>query len=219
LIKRGAVQGGSSFLLAFSLIQSCVRFDLTGIGKPSFRTESMCRFGLYAALTLYLCGSAATAGERFGEWSLEQPGDVIFALSFKRSILFDDRTAASQLAFVCNQENKDVAVLLIPLDGTSASRHEVIPVAIQKIEEQSDQSHLIQRWENGPGYIFLESADEQEELASYLKDREVEGEKLVHFYFPNDFDASTQTTNHVIIGLAGFSDRVAAFTKRCEQAQ
>jgi hypothetical protein len=94
----------------------------------------------------------------------------------------------------------------------------VIPVAIQKMGEQSDSSDLMQRWENGGDYIFLESSDEQEELASYLKDREAEGVKSVHFYFPNDLDASTET-NHIIIDLAGFSDGVSAFTKRCEQAQ
>jgi hypothetical protein len=182
--------------------------------------ESMRRFGLYAAVTLCVCGVSATpAAERFGQWSLEQPEDFMFALSLKRSISPDDRTATPELAFVCNQENKDVAVLLIPLDGTFTSRHETIPVAIQKVEEQSDQSDLMQRWENGPGYIFLESPDEQEELATYLKDREAEGVKSVHFYFPNDLDAGTQTTNHIIIELAGFSDGVAAFTNRCEQSR
>ena len=90
---------------------------------------------------------------------------------------------------------------------------------IQKTEEQSDASDLMQRWENGPSYIFLESPDEQEELASYLKDREAEGVKSVHFYFPNDLDASTQTTNHMVVDVSGFSSGVAAFTSRCEQAQ
>ena len=90
---------------------------------------------------------------------------------------------------------------------------------IQKTEEQSDASDLMQRWENGPGYISLESPDEQEELASYLKGREAEGVKSVHFYFPNDLDASTQTTNHMVIDLAGFSAGVAAFANRCEPAQ
>ena len=84
----------------------------------------MRRFGLYAALALCVCGLPATAAERFEQWSLEQPEDFIFALSFKRSISFDDRTATSELAFVCNQEKKYVAVLLIPLDGTFKSRHE-----------------------------------------------------------------------------------------------
>ena len=77
----------------------------------------------------------------------------------------------------------------------------------------------MRRWENGPGYIFLESPDEQEELAVYLKDREAEGVKSVHFYFPNDLDASTQIANHIIVELAGFSDGVEAFTKRCEHTQ
>ena len=180
----------------------------------------MRRFGLYAAVILCVCRlSASQAAERFGQWSLEQPDDFIFALSSKRSTLSDDRTAASQLAFICNQEKKDVAVLLIPRDRIFASRHEAIPVAVQKIEEKSDQSDLMQRWENGRGYIFLESPDEQEELAIYLKDREAEGVKSIHFYFPNDLDASTQTTNHIIIEPVGFSDGVAAFTKRCEQVQ
>jgi len=180
----------------------------------------MRRFGLYAALALCVCGLPATAAsERFEQWSLEQPGDFIVALSFKWTISFDDRTATSELAFVCHQENKYVAVLLIPLDGTFTSRQKVIAVTIQKMGEQSDPSDLMQRWENGLGYIFLESPDEQEELASYLKDREAEGVKSVHFYFPNDLDASTQTTNHMVIDLAGFFDGVVAFTKRCEQAQ
>jgi hypothetical protein len=118
----------------------------------------MRRFGLYAALALCVWGLPATAEERFERWSLEQPGDFIFALSFKRSISFDDRTATSELAFVCNQEEKYVAVLLIPLDGTFKSRQQTISVAIQKTEEQSDASDLMQRWENGPGYISLESS-------------------------------------------------------------
>jgi hypothetical protein len=179
----------------------------------------MRRFDLYAALALCIYGLPATAEERFERWSLEQPGDFIFALSFKRSISFDDRTATSELAFVCNQEEKYVAVLLIPPDGTFKSRQNSIPVMIQKTEEQSAASDLMQRWENGPGYIFLETPDEQEELATYLKDREAEGVKSVHFYFPNDLDAGTQTTNHIVVELAGFSGGVAAFADRCEPAR
>jgi hypothetical protein len=76
----------------------------------------------------------------------------------------------------------------------------------------------MQRWENGPSYIFSESSDEQEELASYLKDREAEGVKSVHFHFPNDLDAG-KATNHMVIELAGFAAGVAAFTNRCEPSQ
>jgi hypothetical protein len=180
----------------------------------------MRRFGLCAALALFFCGLPATAApERFGQWSLDQTGEFVFALSSQRTISFDDRTATSELAFVCNQENKHVAVLLIPLDGTLTSRHTATPVTIQKIEDQSGPSDLLQRWENGPGFILLESPDEQEKLASYLKDREAEGVKSVHVFFPNDLDASTQTTNHMVVDVFGFSSGVAAFTSRCEQAQ
>jgi hypothetical protein len=190
------------------------------IAQTAFLIKSMRRSGLHAALTLCVFGIPATAAsERFEQWSLEQPGDFIFALSFKRSISFDDRTATSEFAFVCNQEEKYVAVLHIPLDGTFKNRQNPIPIMIQKIGEQSDASDLMQSWENGPGYISLESPDKQEELASYLKDREAEGLKSVHFYFPNDPDASTQTTNHMVIDLAGFSAGVAAFANRCEPAQ
>jgi hypothetical protein len=59
----------------------------------------------------------------------------------------------------------------------------------------------------------------QEELASNLKHREADGLKSVHFYFPNDPDASTQSTNHMVVDVAGFSAGVAAFANRCEQAQ
>ena len=178
----------------------------------------MRRLGLYAALARCVYGLPATAGERFGKWSLEQPGGFVFALSFKRSLSSDDRTATSELALVCNQEEKYVAVLLIPLDGTFKNRQNSIPVVVQRTEEQSDTTDLMQRWENGPSYIFLESPDEQEQLASYLKDREVEGVKSVHFYFPNDLDAG-KATNHIVIELAGFSAGVASFTSRCEPSQ
>ena len=179
----------------------------------------MRRFAPYAALMLYMSAFPATAAERYGEWLLEQPSDSILALSFERSITFNNRAATSELAFVCNPENKYVGVILIPFEGTFKNQQEVIPVVIQKNEDQYDHSDLLQHWKNGLDYIFSELPDEPDELASYLKDREAESVKSVHFYFPNDLGTSTQTTNHVIIDLAGFSDGVAAFTKLCEQAQ
>ena len=104
-------------------------------------------------------------------------------------------------------------------DGTFKNRQTSVPVVIQKIEDQSDPSDLMQRWEIGQGYILLELPDQQEELASYLKDREAEGVKSVYFYFPSDLDASTQTTHHMVVDVAGFSSGVATFTSRCEQSQ
>ena len=42
----------------------------------------------------------------------------------------------------------------------------------------------MQPWESGPDYVYLESPDEQEQLVSYLRDREGEGVKSVHFISP-----------------------------------
>ena len=58
-----------------------------------------------------------------------------------------------------------------------------------------------QRLVLGPPAAAQYFGSEQEELASFLKDREAEGVKSAHFYFPNDLDASTQTTNHIIIEI------------------
>jgi hypothetical protein len=173
--------------------------------------------GLYAILAWCALCIPANAGERFDRWSLEQHGDFVFALSFKRSLSFDDRTATSELAFVCNQEERFVAVLLKPLDGTFKNSQNSISIAIQKSEERFDTTDLVQPWQNGPDYIFLESWDDEEQLASYLKDREAEGAKSVHFYLPNDPGAG-KSTNIMIIEVAGFSAGVAAFTSRCERS-
>ena len=43
----------------------------------------------------------------------------------------------------------------------------------QSPPERSVRSDLMQRWENGSGYIFLERPDAQEEVAIYLKDRDM----------------------------------------------
>jgi hypothetical protein len=174
--------------------------------------------GLYAMLAWCAFCGPATAGERFGQWSLEQHGDFVFALSFKRSLSSDDQTTTSELAFVCNQEERYVAVLLLPLDGTFKNSQNSISVVIQKSEEQFDTTDLVQRWQNGPDYIFLESRDDQEQLVYYLKEREADGAKSVHFYFPNDPGAG-KSTNHMIIEVAGFSAGVAAFTSRCERSR
>jgi hypothetical protein len=72
----------------------------------------------------------------------------------------------------------------------------------------------LQRWENEGEYIFSEIPDEQEDPTSYLKVREAEGFKSVHFYFPNDLDATTPTTNHVVIDLPGFSSGLETFKKK-----
>ena len=83
----------------------------------------MPRFALYAALALCIYGLPASAEERFERWSLEQPRDFIFALSFKRSISFDDRAATSELG---NQEGE------IRWAKEFKSRQTSVPVVVQK---------------------------------------------------------------------------------------
>jgi hypothetical protein len=177
-------------------------------------------FLLCAAIIFFGCGlSLSQASERFGRWALEKPEDFIFALLFTRSTLSDENTARPRLAFISDQEKKDVSVVML-FDGMSAARlNEAVPVALRKIRGKSDQSDLLQRWESGPGYIFLESPDEQEVFATYLKDREAERVKSIHLYILNEFEADKQRTKHFVVDLPGFSHGVAAFTNRCERSQ
>ena len=175
-------------------------------------------FVLYAVLWLPVGCIPATAAERYQQWSLEPQGEGIIAFSF-RSNSSEDAIATSELAFVCNQESKYVGVMLMPSRGTFKSQQDIVPLAIQKSENEFESSDLLQSWENGAEYIFLEMPDKQEELASYLIARETEGAKTVHFYFPNDWDAGTPTTNHIVIDPSGFSAGFEFFKTQCEEAQ
>ena len=75
------------------------------------------------------------------------------------------------------------------------------------------------RWKNGTEYIFLESKDDADKLASFLKANEADGVKSVHFFFPNDSDAGPQIANHIVVDVAGFSDGFSAFQKACAPSQ
>ena len=86
---------------------------------------------------------------------------------------------------------------------------------IQKNNDQYDPSDLLQHWKNGTEYIFLESNDDTDKLASFLKANEADGVKSVHFFFPNDSDAGPQTANHIVVDLAGFAGGFSAFQKAC----
>ena len=58
---------------------------------------------------------------------------------------------------------------------------DVIPVLIQKNADRYDPSDLLQNWKNGTEYIFVESKDGVDELASFMKANEMEGAQSVHF--------------------------------------
>jgi hypothetical protein len=111
----------------------------------------------------------------------------------------------------------------VPFDGTFKNHNDVIPVLNQKDEDRYDRSDLLRNWKNKAENIFLQSTDDVDELASFLKANETEGTKSVHFLFLNDLDAVPQKPNHIVIDVSGFSEKnVAAihqFIKQLSQAK
>src|ERR1700688_4084915 len=179
----------------------------------------MCRRLLYALLVFCFGGVAATAADRYGEWLLEQPRSSVLTLSFKQLEPLDYKIATSELGFICDQNDKSIGVILIPVDGTFENRGRIIPVLIQKNKDRYDPSDLVQHWNNGTDYIFLESNDDADKLASFLKANEADGVKSVHLFFPNDSDAGPQIANHVVVDVSRFSDGFGAFQKVCASPQ
>jgi len=170
---------------------------------------------------LYFSVVGATAAERYGEWLLEQPRSSVFTLSFKQSVPRNGKIATSELGFICDQRDKSnvVGVILIPVDGTFENRQRIIPVLIQKNKDQYDPSDLLQHWNNGTEYIFVESKDDADKLALFLRANEADRVKSVHFFFPNDSDAGPQIANHVVVDVSRFSDGFAAFKMACDKSQ
>ena len=80
----------------------------------------------------------------------------MLALAFKQSVALNDKTATSELAFICDQRDKLTGVILIPFDGTFENLQVVISVLVQKSADQLDPSDLSQNWKNGIDYIFLD---------------------------------------------------------------
>ena len=82
-----------------------------------------------------------------------------------------------------------------------------------------DPSDLLQNWKNGAEYIFLESKDDVDELASFMKANEMHGSSSVHFVFANSPPEGPQTSNHIAINVSGFSNGFDAFQKACASSQ
>ena len=181
----------------------------------------MFRFLFYPALVLNFCVFGANAAERYGEWLLEQPRSSVVTLSFKQSAPLDDKIATSELGFICDQRDssKNIAVILIPLDGIFENKRGTISVLIQKNSDQFDSSDLSQKWKNGTEYIYSELEADVDELASFLKASETNGVKTVHFFFPNDLGPGGKISSHVAINVSGISDGFGAFQTACNGSQ
>jgi hypothetical protein len=109
--------------------------------------------------------------------------------------------------------------MLIPFDGTFESHRDPVPILIQKSSDQYDRTDIIQNWRNGNEFLFLDGKDDVAELVSLFKESDSTSEKSVHFLFPNDVDSGPPTTNHIVVGVSGFSDGFGPFEKACAKAQ
>lgn len=67
---------------------------------------------LYSAFALCFAGICATAADRYGEWTLEEPRPFVFTLSFKQSVPRDDRVITSEFGFVCDENEKFIGAIL-----------------------------------------------------------------------------------------------------------
>jgi hypothetical protein len=178
---------------------------------------NMCRVVLHTLLTLCCSALAATAADRHGGWLLEQPRNSERTLSFKQSVQLNNKIETLELGFICDQRKntRGVGAILIPFDGTFQSDQDVIPVLIQENADRYDPSDLSQNWKNGTEYIFVESKDDVDELASFMQANEINGAQSVHFVFANSPHEGPQTSNHVAINVSGFSKGFDAFQMAC----
>ena len=184
-------------------------------GWDMYRCLSSCiAVGLY-----FTCLTVAVA--EGGKWELEQRRNFIFALSYKQSQFVNNKNATSELAFLCNQENRAniVGAILIPFDGTFESQQDPIHVWIQKKFDQYDRSDLLQKWRNEREYLFLDATDDVADLITFLKDRDAQSDKSVHFYLPNVLDVGQRRFTDIVVDTVGFRDKFADFEKDCASPQ
>jgi hypothetical protein len=85
-----------------------------------------------------------------------------FTLSYKQPASINNKTATSELAFLCDQKNRlgVSGTILVPFDGTFESQQDPIPVSIQKKADEFDRSDLLQKWKNGSEFLFSDVTDD-----------------------------------------------------------
>jgi hypothetical protein len=172
---------------------------------------------LFISLVLYLSALTGATAARYGEWLLDEPRSSVFVLSFTQSEKIENQTKTSKLVFICDRRNGSqyLGVMLISLDETFKSQQNAVFIVIQKDSREYDPSDLVQKWRTGTTYFFLDAKDDIDELVSFLKVKEVEGIKSVHFYVPTDANVGHERSTHIAASLSGFSDGFRAFQKAC----
>jgi hypothetical protein len=142
-------------------------------------------------------------------------------LSYKQSTHINDQLATSELALLCDQRKTTgiVGAILIPFDGTFASRQGSIQVSIQKKSDEVDRSDIIQKWENGSEFLFLDVPSDVADLIALLNEKDPGSDHSVHFYFPSGFENAQQVTDHIVVDASGFAAKYAEFENGCAPAQ
>ena len=177
----------------------------------------MCRRLLYAMLGLCFGGVAASATDRFGEWSLDRLRGNVVALSYTQSTpLEDNNVGTAELGFICIQKDgsRDVGATLLPLEGAYENAQDEVVVLIHKGPHYSSPD-LSQKWQNTHDYLFLDSQDEIDALVGYLKTSEANGEKSAYLSFSGDLFGRPAMLNVVTIDLSEFSNGFAALQATC----
>ena len=173
-------------------------------------------FGFYRGSSSVLHLPHRTMAEVYGKWELEQRRSFIFTLSYKQSASINNQTATSELGFPCDQRNKIgvTGTILIPFDDTF-EKSRPIPVSIQQKSDEYGRSDLLQNWQNGNDFLFLDAADDVADLVTLLKEKDAGSDRSVHFYFPSGLNTGQQTSNHIVVEASGFADRFPDFEKGC----
>jgi hypothetical protein len=142
-----------------------------------------------AAAVNFTVLAAANAGDD-SKWQLEERRNFIFTLSYKQSTYINNQPTTSELALLCDQKNRKgfVGAILIPFDGTFEGHQGSIPVSIQKKSDEVDRSDLLQKWEDGNEFLYLDVPDEVADLIALLKEKNTESDRTVHFYIPRGLD-------------------------------
>jgi len=95
----------------------------------------MCRRLLYAILGLCFGGVAATATDRYGEWSLDWLRSNVVTLSYtQRAPLDDNDVGTAELGFICNEKDgsRNFGATLLPFEGTYENGQDEVVVLFQK---------------------------------------------------------------------------------------
>jgi len=178
-------------------------------------------FACCIAVIVNLTLLAAANAEDHGKWELEERRSLIFTLSYKQSKYINDQLATSELALLCDQRKKVglVGAILIPFDGTFEGHQGSIPVSIQKKSDEVDRSDLLQKWENGSEFLFLEKSDEIADFIALLTEKDTQSDTAVHIYFPSGIDNNKQMSDHIVVDASGFAAKFAEFEKGCASDQ